>query len=73
MRAQTDRPRLLPANTKGNQTVSEIVTIGNKPGDEGAVYTLRFDDGQEREIGDAEADYHTLADIIDRAFEGKTR
>lgn len=51
--------------------MKNILEIYNKPGDEGSVYTLRYEDGSEREIGEAQKEYHVLADIIDRAFENK--
>jgi hypothetical protein len=52
---------------------SVVVVIYNKPGHEGACYTLRAPDGEEREIGDAQDDYQALAGIIDRAYGDEDR
>lgn len=39
---------------------------------DGAEYTLVFPDGLTAHIGDAQDDYMILADVIDRAAEGRT-
>lgn len=49
-------------------TGDPVALIYNKPGDEGSAYTLRLPSGKEVVIGDAEDDYWTLANIIDKHF-----
>lgn len=49
-------------------TGDPVALIYNKPGDEGSAYTLRLPSGKEVVIGDAEDDYWTLANIIDKRF-----